>query len=77
MRNLDYVLTKELVDVYTNPNHTFNQSTFKSLIKNYDVTDADNKQILSDMDDILITLIDSKTLPALCIMSKSPPPTIS
>ena len=25
VHNLDYVLTKELVDIYTNPNHTFNQ----------------------------------------------------
>ncbi|MEP6684112.1 MAG: hypothetical protein ABJA35_12665 [Parafilimonas sp.] len=56
--NVSYLLTKELVEIYTDPGYQFNKSKFKQAFSVYDLKDEYNRQNISDMDAVLIRLLD-------------------
>ncbi|HYJ63649.1 MAG TPA: WD40 repeat domain-containing protein [Parafilimonas sp.] len=65
--NLNYVLTKELVSIFNDPNYTFNKNKFINALSYFDLTDEDNKQNISDMDAIAYRLLDEKTTRKLSV----------
>ncbi len=65
--NLNYILTKELVSIFNDPNYTFNKNKFANALSYFDLTDEDNKQNISDMDAIAYRLLDEKTTRKLSV----------
>jgi hypothetical protein len=53
-----YLLTKELIEIYTDPSYQFNKQKFKQAFSAYGLKDEYNKQNISDMDAVLIRLLD-------------------
>ena len=59
---LSYVLSKELVEICTNPTHVFNKKKLSSAQEKFDLEDVDNKKSITSMDAVLLNLIDNKTI---------------
>ncbi|MEP6465935.1 MAG: hypothetical protein ABJB05_06500 [Parafilimonas sp.] len=63
--NVSYLLTKELVEIYTNPGYHFNKTKFSQVFSAYDLKDDYNRQNINDMDAVLIRLLDEEDNRAL------------
>jgi WD40 repeat protein len=59
-KNINYILTKELVDIFTEPGHSFNKNKFAEALTYFNLKDDNVKQNLTDMDAIAYRLLEEK-----------------
>lgn len=56
--NISYVMTKELMEIYTNPSYVYNEANFKKRVQSFDLTNEYNKNDVADMDNVVYRLVD-------------------
>ncbi len=56
--NINYILTKELLDILTVPGYSFNKNKFANVLAAFDVKDGDAKKNITDMDGVAYRLLE-------------------
>ncbi len=58
--NVNYPLTKELINIYNDAGYTFNKNNFEKVLMRFDLKDEGIKQDITDMDAIAFRLLEEK-----------------
>jgi WD40 repeat protein len=56
-----YVLSKQLVEIFANPNYNFNKPKLSEALKHFDLTNTSNKQKLKNMEAIIFSFLQEKS----------------
>ena len=59
--DINYILTKQLVDIFSDTNYSFNKNKLADELSIFDLKDENIKQKLNDMDAIAYRLLEEKT----------------